>query len=91
MLAEAIVEQRAGVLAEGQHDPFTARGRRRLAGLDQRQALGLIAPATSEQDPSEDDRFVSGRLGDLVGLVEQRRRRGQLALEAAHQREQVEG
>ncbi len=60
-----------------------------LASISAAPAV-LVPPAPGEQDPSEDDRRGAGRLRDLVGLVEQRRGRGQLAFEAAQQREHVE-
>ena len=87
MLAEAVVEQRARVLAEGQHDPS-------LRALAAASLASISAEPLSDSSPRQPASSTlpktisvgSGRLGDLVGLVEQRRGRGQLALEAPQQR-----
>jgi hypothetical protein len=49
------------------------------------QALSVIAATAGEQDSPEDHLRRAGRLGDLVGLTEERRSRGQLTLEAQQQ------
>src|SRR4029079_17907368 len=88
--SEAVVKQSTSVLAEREHHPLVALSGRRLIRLDLRQAECLLTPATGEQDPPEADRLRAGHLRDLVSLLDRRSGSGQLALEAAQQREIVE-
>ena len=85
MLPEAVVEQSAGMLTEGEDHALVPCERRGLTGLDHGQAPLLIAPVSGQQNPPEDHLGAFRCIRYLVGLVEQRLGSGELSLEAAQQ------
>ena len=87
VLAETVVEKRARVLAGGQDRTVTAGGRVTLERLLQNRRLGLVTTRRGEHQPADDAAGVAGRRDDRVGLVQQRRRRVEVALRDPHPRE----
>ncbi len=76
--AEAVVQHAVGhEPASADRPPLASRGRVLEAGLDQLERLGLGAAPRGEQQRRVLKVRVAGRLGDRVGLLDQRRGGGE--------------
>ena len=91
VVAQAVVENGASVLAEGEHETLTARDRVPLGLVDQLRRPGLVTPASGEHELRNADPSAAGRVDDRIDFLDQRRRCVQLPFEHVHLREVHEG
>ena len=77
--AEAVVEHRGRVVRQADRASLASRGRVLDAGRDELGRLGLVAAPGGEQQRRVHDGCAAGRPRDRVGLLDQRRRGGELA------------
>ena len=79
------------MFGECEHDPFAApRDRCRLSRLEENPRLRLVPAVAGQPQTSDVKRFGPCHRRNVIGLVEQRARFVEIALQAAHVREMGE-
>ena len=81
---QAVVENGGRIAGQSRHPSLASRGRVLEAGVDELHGFGFVAAPGVEQEPGVHQACVAGSDRNLVGLLDERRGRGELPGEQVH-------